>query len=239
MCVSSIFSFLQSTKTREYILQRNCLSKDLAPEVLAEKIFAVVPDFNLKDPKAYLTPMCFLAKCDPNDPRAVKPSAGHQSEIYQNLWTLVALLAPVSFILDDDAEIDALIQRITRHARLDTPKPVVGGAIVARFLGCPLDLDHRETIEQSGNWIYTGQKMDGYDMVYTGATPPVGNIDDNNIVEQVARGLAPQLGLGDASASDVKAKLLLLERQRRSYVCLWVNRLLSNDNNTIRSLHIA
>ena len=66
--------------------------------------------------------MCFLRNCDPGKPQAAKPSANHQSEIYRNLWSLAALLAPVSFVLDDAAEINALIRDVTRSAKLEKPR---------------------------------------------------------------------------------------------------------------------
>jgi hypothetical protein len=233
---ASVSKILHSQETREFILLRNRLPADLPLEDLATKIFAVVPHYD-DDEEEYCTPMCFLRNCDPRDPQAIKPPAAHQSTIYANLWSLAALLAPVSFVLDDDEELTALIRDVTRSAKLEMSKPIVGGAVVASFLGLKLDLDERETIGRGGDWDCTGNVVEGFDKVSTaGVLIPVSNIGDTNIVEDVAKGLAPQLGLREPSVSEVKTELRELAGQR-SYVCLWLNRLL--DDNSVAELHRA
>ncbi|MEI7698969.1 MAG: serine protease, partial [Planctomycetia bacterium] len=77
--------------TRRVILAANYLARDLSAEELANRMFAVKPEF--RDSGAHHTPMCFLHKCCNGPGIAEKEPEG----ILNHLGRLAAILAPVSF----------------------------------------------------------------------------------------------------------------------------------------------
>lgn len=212
---------LQSDKTRRFILSRNELSADLSAADLTDQIFDTIPQY-LDDENAYCTPICYLRRCATPNPRAVQLSREDQDEVKTTLWTLAGLLAPISFVVDDTDEIQKLIREVTRHAQFSTSNPKAGGAVVASFLGCELDLDHCETILREGDCTFTGREAEGFGKVFTGSFLPISGIENHDIVQVVARGLAPQLGAADGTEKVVKAALRDLASDK-SYVCLWLN----------------
>jgi hypothetical protein len=63
--------------------------------------------------------------------------------------------------------------------------------------------------------------MDEWERTYIGETVPVGSIDDADIVEVVAKGLAPLIGAEDSEVDSVRAQLEVMA-DMNSYVCLWM-----------------
>ena len=239
---AAVIEILQSEKTLEFILKRNKISTQTSAFELAKKMFAVVPTYH-DNAEKYCTPMCFLKNCDPQDTRFAKPPSDATTAIYANLWKLAALLAPVSFVLEDDDAINKMVTSATRSAKVDKSNPTVSGAIVAGLLGRQLDLDHRETVISNGIYCFDGSEMQGFERLYTSGVPPLTNIADDGLVDAVTRSLAPQLGLpAEASPLDVKTELRELEG-RGSYVCLCFNRVLHPDsvqrlNNAFPNLYV-
>lgn len=224
-----VTEILQADPTRRLVLAANQLPRDLSPEALAEKIFSIEPEFRF--PEEYHTPMCFLHRCC-DTALADK----ERDAILNHLDRLAAILAPISFHADESAEIQQMIDKVTQHAQVASQKPMVGASLVAAYLGLEVDLNHRETIEAEGNLKYDGNVIRSKRKVHASLLLPFDSIDNNGMVDAVARGLAPQVGASDPTVQSVRVRLSFLAREK-SYICLWFNRAL--DSSAVKLLKEA
>ena len=212
---------LAAKPIRHLVLAANKLPRDLPPEDLAEKIFSIDPEY--RSPEEYHTPMCFLHRCC--DTTGILDK--ERDAILDHLGRLAAILAPISFHAGDSAEIQKMIDKVTQHAQVASRKSVVGASLVAAYLGLEVDLRHRETVEVKGTLNYDGKVIRSKRKVHASEVPPLDSIDNNEMADAVARGLAPQVGASDPTVQSVRVRLSLLAREK-SYVCLWFNRALDS-----------
>lgn len=219
-----VAEILQNEVTRRFILRKNRLSESLSAAELADRIFSVThPNREADD---YETPMCFLHRC--TSPPA--PNENERRGIGDHLGRIAALVAPVSFVVDDSSEIQAMIQKAASAARIPSNHSTVAVSLVATFLGLPVDFEHHEAIEHQSGFDYSGSPIDSWGKVHGASLTPIGSIEERDIVQVVATGLTPLIGAINSQLPHVRASLHILEQQK-SYVCLWFNRALHSESS--------